>query len=339
MKKVGNKWLKFLCMVLILSGCGGKQPKSTEATGADQVLKNGQEVITEYAEQGSLESKADTEDREYGGEVSYPVTIASTNGEELILESEPLRIVSLGPNITELIYSFGVEEKLVGRTEYCDYPLEVLALDTVGTLFTPDIEKILSLEPDLVIASTLFQEESRKQLTELGVSVLVLQEESRFDGVYQMIRTLGTAFNREKKALEIVDDMQRRMDAVRETIKDRTPVSVYYVVSFGDGGDYTAGRDTFIDEILTMAGGQNVAEDVQGWSYSVERLLEADPDVVILSEADYDGFVETMPYSELSAVKNGRVYTIDVNMLDRQGTRNVEAVEEIARMLYPDLFS
>ena len=150
-----------------------------------------------------------------------------------------MRVVSLGPNITELIYSFGVEDKLVGRTEYCDYPQEVLTLDTVGTLYTPDIEKILSLEPDLVIASTHFQEESREQLTKLGVSVLVLQEESRLDGVYQMIRTLGTAFNREKMALELADDMQKRMDAVRETVKEVDPVSVYYVVGFGEGGDYT----------------------------------------------------------------------------------------------------
>lgn len=324
MKKIGKKWMGLLCALVILVGCGGKQTETT--TGIETT---------------SLETEANTTSLEMASDKGafYPVTVNGTDGEKVVLETEPLRVVSVGPNITELIYSLGVEEKLVGRTEYCDYPEEVLSVDTIGTLYTPDIEKILSLEPDLVIASTHFREESKEQLESVGISVLVLYEEAELEGVYRMIQTLGTAFNREETALEIVTDMQKRIAAVEEKVQEVEAVSVYYVVGYGDGGDYTAGGDTFIHEILTAAGGQNVAEEINGWSYSVERLLEVDPDVVILSEADYAGFVETAPYSELRAVKEGRVYTIDTNMLDRQCARNVDAIEEIARMLYPELFS
>ena len=306
-------WLGIFCGLLILglAGCGKELEKANKG-GVDS---------TERIEEG------------------YPVTVQGAGGEELVLEAEPLRVVSVGPNITELLYSLGVQEKLVGRTDYCDYPKEVLSVDTIGTLYTPDVEKIISLEPDLVIASTHFLDETKEKLEAVGISVLVLHEENELEGVYRLIDTLGAVFNEKGRALEIVEDMQKRIAAVEEKVAEVEPVSVYYVVGYGDGGDYTAGGDTFIHEILTAAGGRNVAEEVSGWSYSLEKLLEADPDVILVSEADYEGFVETEPYAGLRAVKEGRVYTIDENLLNRQCDRNADAVEQIARMFYPGVFS
>ena len=298
-------------LILGLAGCGKELEKANKG-GVDS---------TERIEEG------------------YPVTVQGAGGEELVLEAEPLRVVSVGPNITELLYSLGVQEKLVGRTDYCDYPKEVLSVDTIGTLYTPDVEKIISLEPDLVIASTHFLDETKEKLEAVGISVLVLHEENELEGVYRLIDTLGAVFNQKGRALEIVEDMQKRIAAVEEKVAEVEPISVYYVVGYGDGGDYTAGGDTFIHEILTAAGGRNVAEEVSGWSYSLEKLLEADPDVILVSEADYEGFVETEPYVGLRAVKEGRVYMIDENLLNRQCDRNADAVEQIARMLYPGVFS
>ncbi len=317
MKKVTKLLLFFILIALV--GCGEK-PKETTIIETEETREN-------------LNEEKNTE------KVSYPVVVEGANGEEVKIEQEPLRVVSVGPNITELIYSLGAQEKLVGRTEYCDYPEEVLSVDTIGTLYTPDIEKILSLEPDLVIASTLFLEESKKQLEDMGISVLVFHEETKLEGVYQIITTLGTVLNREKRSLEIVEDMQKRIAVITEKVQQMSPVSIYYVVSYGEGGDFTAGGDTFIHQILTAAGGKNVAEESKGWSYSVEQLLEDDPDVILVSERDYAGFIELAPYSELRAVKEGRVYTIDENLLNRQCDRNVDAIEEIAKMLYPELFS
>lgn len=111
---------------------------------------------------------------------------------------------------------------------------------------------------------------------------------------------------------------------------DENP-TVYYVVGYGEYGDYTAGGDTFVNDILTAAGGDNIASDVEGWSYSTETLLEKDPQYVILNAYNEEGFCTTDPYTELSAVKNGFVETIDTNMLDRQGPRKQDAVVELDR--------
>lgn len=329
MKKYTKKLAAALfAAVLVMTGCGGSNPAPTTA-----------EIITAATETTAETAAIQTSAQETGAlEVSYPVTVAGTDGDEIVLEAEPERIISVGPNITELIYSLGAEEKLVGRTEYCDYPEAVLSVDTIGTLYTPDIEKILSLEPDLVIASTHFKEESKTQLEEAGIPVLVLYEKTDVAGVYNMIDTMGTALNTVEAAQDVAADMKERIQSAEDKVKGAEPVSVYYVVGFGESGDYTAGGDTFIHGILTAAGGRNIAEDVSGWSYSVESLLEADPEVILLSEEEYDGFITTAPYNELSAVKNGKVYTIDTNMLDRQCARNADAIEEIARLLHPEAF-
>lgn len=315
-----KKWAALLCAAtLMLTGCGSNGSGSTSATT--------QTVETTVAAETTTVS-----------ETAYPLTVAGTDGDEVVLEAEPERVISVGPNITELIYSLEAEDKLVGRTDYCDYPEAVLSVDTIGTLRKPDIEKMVSLEPDLVIASTHFEEESKEALKKAGIQVLVLYEKTDVSGVYTMIDALGLALNREEQAAAVVEDMQTRIAAVEEAVKDAEPVSVYYVVGYGEGGEYTAGGDTFIHGILTAAGGKNVAEEVSGWSYSVESLLEADPEVVILSEADYEGFTTTAPYTELSAVQNGKVYRIDTNMLDRQCARNADAIEEVAKLLHPEVF-
>ena len=129
------------------------------------------------------------------------------------------------------------------------------------------------------------------------------------------------------------------MDYVSDRLAnaDENP-TVYYVVGYGEYGDYTAGGDTFVNGILTAAGGDNIASDVEGWSYSTETLLEKDPQYVILNAYNEEGFCTTDPYTELSAVKNGFVETIDTNMLDRQGPRNADAVVELAQMLHPECF-
>lgn len=329
MRRNNRKKLAMLfCMAFFaLTGCGDKEDGI--------ILKNPStsEAISEANSETANQLESTIID-----EVSYPVTVVGTDGKEVIFETEPQRIISMGPNITELMYSLGAEQKLVGRTDYCDYPEQVLEIDSVGTLYTPDVEKILSLEPDLVIFSTHFSEELKSQLEEAGISVLVLSEMEDITGVYTMIEKLGVAVNAQEKSKEVIDDMKERIFTVEEAIKDDEPVSVYYVVGYGDLGDYTAGGDTFIHGILTASGGKNVAENVNGWSYSTENLLEADPEVILLSKFDYNGFTTTEPYTELSAVKNGNVYTIDTNMLDRQCARNADAIEQIAQILHPEAF-
>ena len=290
------------------------------------------ETVTE-----EVSSESATE--EATGEVTYPLTLTGTDGTEITIDEEPEKIVSMGPNMTEILYAIGAGDKLVGRTDYCDYPAEVSKVESVGSISNADIEKILSLEPDLVLASTHFSDDAIKQLDDAGVPVLYLYDESDMNGVYDMIGLVGKAVNCTEKAEETIEEMQTKMDYVSDRLAnaDENP-TVYYVVGYGEYGDYTAGGDTFVNGILTAAGGDNIASDVEGWSYSTETLLEKDPEYVILSEYNEEGFCTTDPYTELSAVKNGFVKTIDTNMLDRQGPRNADAVVELAQMLHPECF-
>lgn len=329
-----------LVLVFSLAGCSTKDKEKQEsepsatptAAGSEQKPDSGAEVTGSGQESGTDNDKNALES------TIYPVTVTGSDGSEVTITKQPERIVSVGPNITELIYSLNAQKNLVGRTDFCDYPAEAAEIESIGSIYPLDVEKIVSLTPDLVIASTHSDETSMNKLKELGITVLYLYEEHSIEGVYTMIETLGTVLNAKETAKQVVDTMKQTILETEEALKGRSPVDVYYVVGFGEDGEFTAGGDTFVNEILTAAGGHNIAEDVTGWSYSVERLLEKDPEVILLPDYFYDSFIATEPYSNLSAVKNNRVYVIDTNLLDRQCARNADAIREIARLLYPDAF-
>lgn len=270
--------------------------------------------------------------------VTYPLTITDSNGDEVTLEQEPTKIVSMAPNVTEMIFALGAEDKLVGRTDYCDYPEEALAIESVGTLMTPDIEKIISLEPDVVIASTHFSEESEQQLKDLGINVIVLYEEMDMDGVYGMINTLSDVVNKKEAGQTIVTEMQVSVEETLAAVAGLESKSVYYVVGFGEYGDYTAGGNTFLGQLLTMAGGSNVAEEVTDWSYTLESLVEADPEIIIIADDMKESFETAENYKDLTAVKNGNVFGVDKNTLERQGYRNAEGLRTLAEIIHPEAF-
>ncbi len=319
--------LQAIIMCAALAASGTSVWATEEASSEAQTEAASEEVSSESATE------------EVAGEVSYPLTLTGTDGTEITIDEEPEKIVSMGPNMTEILYAIGAGDKLVGRTDYCDYPAQVSEVESVGSISDADIEKILSLEPDLVLASTHFSDDAIKQLEDAGVPVLYLYSEEDMNGVYDMIELVGEAVNCEAAASETVDEMKAKLDYVSDRLAnaDENP-TVYYVVGYGEYGDYTAGGDTFVNGILTAAGGDNIASDVEGWSYSTETLLEKDPQYVILNAYNEEGFSTTEPYTELSAVKNGYVKTIDTNMLDRQGSRNADAVVELAQMLHPECF-
>ncbi len=272
------------------------------------------------------------------GETEYPIVVTDSYGETVTIESEPMKVISVAPNLTETMFKIDAGDKLVGRSDYCDYPDEALNVASVGSIYEPDIEAIVSLDPDLVIVSTHFDEENTEKLEELGIPVITLYEEAEMEGVYDMIETLGLVMNRNEAAADCVEEMRNIIAEVEETIAGQEHPTVYYAVGFGEYGDFTAGGDTFTGQIITLGGADNIAQDVSGWSITPEEIIESDPDIVIMADYMVDEFKNTSPYSELTAVKEDRVYAINNDMLDRQGYRNAEGVRAIAEICYPDLF-
>lgn len=270
----------------------------------------------------------------------YPLTVKDSRGKEVVIEKEPERIISVAPNITELVYALGKGDKLVGRTDYCNYPTEAKSVQSIGSLTDPNIEKIIELKPDVVIASTHFKDDVAKKLEALGIKIVVLYNANDFNGVYGAINSLGQIVNAQDKAKNIVSTMQKKIEEVKGKVEGKKMPKVYFVVGFGKNGDYTATGDTFMGQIIQIAGGTNIAKDATGWKYSLEKIIENDPEYIILSK-NYDmkaQFIATAGYKELSAVKNNKVIEVDDDLLNRQGPRLAEGVEELAKILHPDLF-
>lgn len=304
-----------LTLAITSAGCSAKSADSQKSQPAATVQ--------------AVESKA----------AQYPVTIKDSNNDEVTLDKEPKNVVSIAPNITEIIYAIGAGSKLVGRTDYCDYPEEAKKVQSIGGLTDPNVEKIVELKPDLVIASTHFKPEVEKKLKDLGIKVAVIYSETSFDSVYKNISDIGQLLNAKQGSDKVVSDMKTKIDMVQNKVKDLNKPSLFYFISYGKSLN-TAGKDTFIGKMIEMAGAKNAADDVTGWSYTLEKLVEKNPDILICSK-NYDakkGIQSTDGYKDLSAVKKDKLFEIDNNLLDRQGPRLADGLYELAKIVHPEAF-
>ena len=315
-----------IAMFAVLLSCG-KQSVSSDVVSVSN---------SSLSENGTNVSEFSTTD-EYGQTI-YPLTVEDSNGNDVIIEKEPVTVVSVAPNLTEMMFELGAGDKLIARTDYCDYPEAALSLESIGDLYNPDIEKIISLNPDLVIVSSIVDSDNIIKLEDAGIDVLRLCEEEDINGVYSMIEKLGQVINRNEEASLVVEEMKNTIAEVESKVSSLDKPGVYYVVGFGEYGDYTATGDTFISGLIEAAGGDNIAKDSTGWSITFEEIVEADPDYIIISDDSKEEFINADNYKELRAVKEGNVFTIDINMLERQGVRNDDAIVILAGIFHPDAF-
>ncbi|QNU67081.1 ABC transporter substrate-binding protein [Ruminiclostridium herbifermentans] len=328
-----NRILKVLTVLLIifsLTACGNikdTEQNSTMANSEGSTIEAS--VASKTAEIESAMHKT-----------IFPMTIKDSYDRELILDKQPQRVISIAPNITETIFALEAESMLVGRTEYCDYPPETSKIESVGSIQEPSIEKIVELKPDLVLASTHFSKDTLTKLEELRIPTVVLYGEESFEGVYETIFKVGNILNSNEKAERLVAEMKKKVEGVKKAIEGKDRPSVYYVIGYGKSGDYTAGSNTFIGQLLEMAGAENAAADVTDWKYSLERLIEKNPDIMICpSVGGYkQGLETTNGYKDLDAVKNKRLYEIDENLITRQGARLADGLVELAKIIHPEAF-
>ena len=272
--------------------------------------------------------------------VTYPLTIKDSYNREVTLSKEPERIVSIAPSITEIVAALGKEDKLVGRTTFCTYPESIKKVETIGGLQDPNIEKIVELKPDVVIASTHFKEDVLKKLEDLNIKVIVLYGEESFEGVYDTIDKVATVLNAKDKGNEIVDGMKKKVEDVKKKVEGKDKKKTYYVVGYGKGGDFTSGGDTFIGQMINMAGGENSAKDLKGWKYSLEKVVESNPDLMVVAEGmgAKEGLKQANGYKDLKAVKEDKIYEIDQNILNLQGPRLADGLYELAKIIHPEAF-
>ena len=321
MKKLTRSFLMFLLMCGMLAmttACGGNSE-----TGKDGALDKSDSGVQEQVKDG---------------QTIYPFTVKSADGSDVTLEKEPEKIISVSPTLTEMLYALDAGDKLIGRSDYCDYPAQVFEVESVGNIQTPDMERIIAMDPDLVLVSDMVDGNFMEKLKSVDVNVLFVDEMGSMSDVYDIMTMMGMVLNRNEKAASCIEEMKGTIAEVQGKVKDLEAPSVYYVVGFGEYGDYTAGGDTFAGEILTLAGGDNISKNNHGWSITLEEIIENDPYIIILPTYYEEDFVKAPHYCDLTAVKEGRVYAIDNNMVDRQGYRNAEAVRTLAEIFHPEAF-
>jgi iron complex transport system substrate-binding protein len=251
------------------------------------------------------------------------------------------RIVSLAPNLTEIVYAVGAGDRLVGVTTYCDFPAEAKSIAKVGDTMQPSVERIIALKPQVVLVSTASQLEAfTKQLGAQDISIYVTNPQS-LDDVFRSIQTLGDLFSQHDSTTKLVADLRKRATAVETATKQVRPLKVFYQVS----GEplYTIGREAYLTDLIRRAGGVSVTADIPGAfpRFSDEAALASHPDAIILPSGGSMGDANSTVTAALKnspAVLNNRVYKINDDYLSRPGPRLVDGLEEIAQALHPEAF-
>ena len=280
-------------------------------------------------------------------EPAFPLNVTDQMDRQVRIEKIPERIVSLSPSNTEIVYALGLEEKLVGVTEFCDYPEAAKDKPKVGGFSTVDIEKVVESEPDLILATNIHKEEIIPRLEGLGLTVLALEPKT-LDEVLDAITLVGECSGVQEEAAQLVAGMGNRIRAITDKTGNLKPAErprVFYIVWHDPL--MTAGPDTRIHELIESAGGTNIGQNL-GEEYptlSLEAVIVANPQIIIAGGGMGEG--ASLPYEfalteerlgDLDARINGQIYEIDTDLVGRPGPRMVDGLEQLAKMIHPEMF-
>lgn len=259
-----------------------------------------------------------------------------------MLPVDVTRIVSLAPNLTEIVFAVGGGNRLVGRTSFCDYPSEARKVEEVGDTLHPNIERIVGLRPQVVLVSTASQLEAfTKQLEAHQIAIFVTDPHD-LEGVFNSVERIGSIVNRETQAKQLVDQLRARATAIEQAVASRPRVRIFYQLYAEPL--YTAGHDAFVTDLIRRAGGESVTAQIPGaWpKFSAESALAARPEAIILPTGGASGDANSAVAPALQkspAAMNGRVFRINDDHLSRPGPRSVDGLEEMARALHPEAFA
>jgi len=276
----------------------------------------------------------------------FPLAVTDDLGRNVTISSEPQSIISLAPSNTEILFALGLGDRVMAVSRYCNYPLEVQNKIKIGGFSTVNIEKVVSLKPDLVLATGGVQEAVVEELERLGLTVIALNAKS-IEEVFENIRLVGKAAGQLEAARELTTKLEQRTKAVTDKAKDLPDSQrprVFYEIQYEPL--MTAGPGTFIDDLIHLAGGVNIASDAAAKYpvYNLETLIERNPEVIIISfwhgsiAASVEGVKSRKRWQNVEAVKNNRVYGINADIVSRPGPRIVDGIEELASYIHPELF-
>jgi iron complex transport system substrate-binding protein len=263
------------------------------------------------------------------------------------LQGTPQRIVSLAPSNTEILFAVGAGKQVVGRDSFSDYPAAASSVQDIGgSMGKYDSEAIVAIQPDLVLAGEINTPELVSSLEQLGLTVYYLPNPTTLEGMYANLETVGQLTGHRSEATVLVNSLKKRVDAVDARIKPLNYIpTVYYELDATDPTKpYTAGPGTFVDLLISRAGGINIGASLKSqWAQiSLEQVVIANPAVIILGDSAYGTTANSLKqrpgWVGLAAVQNGQIYPFQDNLVSRPGPRLVDGLETLAKLLHPGAF-
>jgi iron complex transport system substrate-binding protein len=281
-------------------------------------------------------------------ETPAPVSISVVDGrgKTITLAQPAQRILSLAASNTELLFAVGAGAQMVGREDTSDFPAEAQDVASIGSTYGQlNTEAIVALKPDLILVADINSAEHIKALEDLKLTVFLLSNPTDFDGLYKNVETVGTLTGHATEAETLNASLKARVDAVLAKTQTATPVKVFYEL---DGTDplkpWTANNDTFVGVLMQLAGGDNAGGALTEpyAQISSEELVKQNPAIILLGDAAYGTTPEMVAqrtgWQKLTAVKNNQIFAFDDNLVSRPGPRLVDGLEQLAKLLHPELF-
>jgi iron complex transport system substrate-binding protein len=276
-----------------------------------------------------------------------PIELTDGIGRLVVLDEPAQRVVALAPSNIEILFAIGAGSQVVGREDFANYPPEVLELPSVGGSFGElNMEAILGLEPDLILAADITTVEQVQAFEEVGLTVFMLANPTTLDEMYENMRITAQLTGHIEEAQAAIEELENRVAAVLEIVsqaEDR-PTVFYELDSTDPNAPWTAGSGTFIDTLITLAGGQNIGANFEGdWiQISSEEILSVDPNLIILGDFIWGVTPEDVAaragWDTLTAVQNQQVLPFNDDLVSRPGPRLVDGLEQLARLIHPELF-